>query len=187
MDRGQDELERFQNEITESLHRFLGQQVPEGVTLNQERTDSLLGALPAITEQELEKLGHKDSTCSICIQSFLAILAEEESASAMESPAFFSGELGVTRITKWIKTGKLTCPMCRKSLLEPGSEPEPQPWQGPDPGVEMHPIYDMFTIGGNADLERFLFGHASTGGQNPRRRSNSDGDNRRNDYSGMYS
>lgn len=190
--------------ITESLQRFLSQPTPEGVTSHQERTKTLLESLQAITEEDLVKLGHKDSTCSICIQPFLAILAEEESASVMESPALFSGELGVTRlnqpwqcghlfcrrdITKWIKTGKLTCPMCRKSLVEPGSEPEPEPWQDSDLGTEGHPVHDMFAIGGNADLERFLFGHTGTnsGQQDTRRRSNSESNNGRHDYSGMYS
>jgi len=94
---------------------------------NEERTNKLLETLPSITEKELEKLGHKgnivlsfhvisaisllkiDSVCSVCMQSFLAILAEEESASVMVSPAFFSGELGVTQLNQPWQCGHLFC------------------------------------------------------------------------------
>lgn len=94
---------------------------------NGERTNRLLETLPSITEKELEKLGHRgnivlsfheisaislfniDSVCSVCMQSFLAILAEEESASVMVSPAFFSGELGVTQLNQPWQCGHLFC------------------------------------------------------------------------------
>ena len=94
---------------------------------NEERTNKLLETLPSTTEKELEKLGHRgnivlsfhvisaisllniDSVCSVCMQSFLAILAEEESASVMVSPAFFSGELGVTQLNRPWQCGHLFC------------------------------------------------------------------------------
>jgi hypothetical protein len=43
------------------------------------------------------------------MQPFLAILAEEETASAMESPAFYSGELGVTRLSEPWQCGHIFC------------------------------------------------------------------------------
>lgn len=43
------------------------------------------------------------------MQPFLAILAEEETASVMESPAFYSGELGVTRLGQPWQCGHLFC------------------------------------------------------------------------------
>jgi hypothetical protein len=97
---------------------------------NQENIVTLLEALPSVSEKELEKFGHTgtpslssvashrrktplksllDSTCSICMQPFLAILAEEETASVMESPAFYSGELGVTRLSQPWQCGHIFC------------------------------------------------------------------------------
>ena len=64
-----------------------------------------------------------DGTCPICLTSLLAILAEEETAIAMDSPAHPIEELGVTRLAQ-------TCGhiFCRKELsvflaprLVPGS------------------------------------------------------------------
>ncbi|XP_006460067.1 hypothetical protein AGABI2DRAFT_191833 [Agaricus bisporus var. bisporus H97] len=179
----QDELERFHDIITESLQRFSSQELGQ----NQEHIVTLLEALPAVSEKELEKLGHTDSACSICMQPLLAILAEEETASAMESPAIYSGELGVTRlsqpwqcghifcrrdIVKWIKTGKQTCPMCRKSLAEPGDQSAP-PAQEPE--SESWPD-DLFS---NTSFHRLFSNSARTNAGND--------DDRRNEFSGMYS
>lgn len=195
MDERQSELERFHSLIAEPLHQFLSQAITGDAPPDRERTNRLLETLPSITERELEKLGHRDSACSICMQPFLAILAEEESASVMMSPAFFSEELGVTQlnqpwqcghlfckrdITKWIKTGKLTCPMCRKSFLEHGNEPQLQSWGESDPNAEIH----VFTTDGNGlvDLEHFLSAQESA-----QRRDNSGDDSIQHEYSGMYS
>lgn len=54
-----------------------------------------------------------DSVCPICLTSLHAILAEEETAIAMESPAHPIEELGVTRLSQ-------TCGhiFCRKELSE---------------------------------------------------------------------
>ena len=41
-----------------------------------------------------------DSVCPICLTSLHAILAEEETAIAMESPAHPIEELGVTRLSQ---------------------------------------------------------------------------------------
>ncbi|KAJ7228699.1 hypothetical protein GGX14DRAFT_346929, partial [Mycena pura] len=113
----------------------------------------LISSLPRLTEREVRELGHHgrycstplhrvayqllDSLCPICFTPFTAILAEEESAMAMDSPAYPVDELGVTKlaetwqcghlfcrkdISKWIRGGHGSCPMCRRSLLESGSD-----------------------------------------------------------------
>ncbi|KAI0661904.1 hypothetical protein C8Q70DRAFT_611786 [Cubamyces menziesii] len=105
-------------------------------------------ALPRLTESQLVALGQSgmlgkpcglvidlltrhghlailgiDSTCPICLTSLLALLAEEETAIAMDSPAHPIEELGVTRlaetcghifcrkdIREWLFQGNTTCP-----------------------------------------------------------------------------
>jgi hypothetical protein len=57
----------------------------------------------------IQSINPLESTCSICIQPFLAIIAEGESAKVMESPAFFSGDLGVTRLSQPWQCGHLFC------------------------------------------------------------------------------
>ncbi|KAF7433397.1 hypothetical protein PC9H_005347 [Pleurotus ostreatus] len=100
--------------------------------------------LPTLTESQIISLGHKggfprliDSVCGICLNTFLAILAEQEMAEAMDSPTYAVEELGVTRlsqewqcghlfcrkdITKWIQEGKKTCPTCRRRIAKPGTD-----------------------------------------------------------------
>jgi len=60
----------------------------------------LLENLPRLTEKELVSSGHRDSLCPICLTPYLALLAEEESALAMESPAHPVEELGVTKLSQ---------------------------------------------------------------------------------------
>lgn len=62
------------------------------------RTQELIASLPKISETELKDLGHSESVCPICLNTFLAILAEEETALVMDSPAHPVEELGVTRL-----------------------------------------------------------------------------------------
>ncbi|KAF9451683.1 hypothetical protein P691DRAFT_723419 [Macrolepiota fuliginosa MF-IS2] len=199
MNNEQDESQRLSEAFTESLQQFLSLSPAEQSGLNEERINALLETLSTISEKELEELGHKDSTCSICMQSFLAILAEGETASVMESPALYSGELGVTRlnqpwqcghlfcrrdITKWIKTGKPTCPMCRKSLIEPGSQPETQESTPQLPGHNQFALDvimgldHMFSDRTDAHFARAF---------DQRSRDDDGDDHSRNEYSGMYS
>lgn len=92
----------------------------------------LLENLPRLTEKELVSSGHRDSLCPICLTPYLALLAEEESALAMESPAHPVEELGVTKlsqswqcghlfcrrdISRWIQNGKDSCPICRRVMV----------------------------------------------------------------------
>jgi len=103
--------------------------------LAQQQIQTLLRNLPNLTEENLRHLGHQGSICPICFTPLLTILEEEERALAMESPAHPVEELGVTQlkdtchhifcrkdISKWVREGHDSCPMCRRSLTTtPGS------------------------------------------------------------------
>ncbi|KAH9977756.1 hypothetical protein BGW80DRAFT_1284056 [Lactifluus volemus] len=80
--------------------------------LTDEQIQSITETLPHLTESDLENLGHRDSSCTICMNTFLASLAEEEIAKVMESPAQPAELCGVTRLVD-------TCEhlFCRKDLL----------------------------------------------------------------------
>ncbi|KAI1789602.1 hypothetical protein LXA43DRAFT_1020357 [Ganoderma leucocontextum] len=109
--------------------------------------DSFAGELPKLTESDLASLGQSDSTCPICLTSLLAILAEEETALAMDSPAHPVEELGVTRLVRtcghifcrkdirgWLYQGNTTCPTCRTPFIAPppgGEERLPEGQQAP--------------------------------------------------------
>ncbi|EIN10924.1 hypothetical protein PUNSTDRAFT_43667 [Punctularia strigosozonata HHB-11173 SS5] len=54
--------------------------------------------LPAVNEAQLRRLEQLDSSCPICLIPFSAVIAEEETASAMESPAYADQDMGVTRL-----------------------------------------------------------------------------------------
>ncbi|KIY51632.1 hypothetical protein FISHEDRAFT_5476, partial [Fistulina hepatica ATCC 64428] len=94
---------------------------------------TLLDRLPRLTEAQIKALGDNDC-CPICLTSFLALLAEEEMALAMDSPAHSPVNLGVTRlnepwqcghvfcrkdISTWIRDGHDSCPLCRQPLVRP--------------------------------------------------------------------
>jgi len=110
-----------------------------GANLSPEQSRSLIDVLPRLTEGQIRDLGHHDSLCPICFTPFTALLAEEETALAMDSPAYPADELGVTKlaaswqcghlfcrrdISKWIRGGHGSCPMCRRALAE-SSNSEP--------------------------------------------------------------
>ncbi|KAM5535049.1 hypothetical protein V8D89_011277 [Ganoderma adspersum] len=99
--------------------------------------DTFAGELPKLTESDLASLGQSDSTCPICLTSLLAILAEEETALAMDSPAHPLEELGVTRLVRtcghvfcrkdirgWLYQGNTTCPTCRTPFIAPPPDSE---------------------------------------------------------------
>ncbi|KAI0648076.1 hypothetical protein C8Q79DRAFT_925079 [Trametes meyenii] len=96
------------------------------------RLDEFAASLPKLTEDDLVSLGQSDSTCPICLTSLLALLAEEEMAQAMDTPAHPVEELGVTRLTQtcghifcrkdirgWLYQGNKTCPTCRRPFITP--------------------------------------------------------------------
>ncbi|KAI0314806.1 hypothetical protein OF83DRAFT_1174430 [Amylostereum chailletii] len=67
--------------------------------------------LPRLTEEDLDELGHRESSCAICLNTHLASLAEEEMAHVMDYPSHPVENLGVTRLSQ-------TCGhiFCRKEL-----------------------------------------------------------------------
>ena len=61
------------------------------------KLQELADGLPRLTEQDLATAGEADSLCPICLTPFSAILAEEEMALAMDTPAHPVEQLAVTR------------------------------------------------------------------------------------------
>jgi hypothetical protein len=45
-----------------------------------------------------------DSSCPICLTPFSAVIAEEEMADAMSSPAYAAQDLGVTRLKNVVES-----------------------------------------------------------------------------------
>ncbi|EGN93080.1 hypothetical protein SERLA73DRAFT_79122 [Serpula lacrymans var. lacrymans S7.3] len=104
----------------------------------QQQTADLIKGLPQLTEEDLLKAGHQESLCPICFNPFLAIIAEEEMALAMDSPAHPPELLGVTKLSescghifcrrelsvefhafilKWINDAHDSCPTCRRPFI----------------------------------------------------------------------
>jgi len=98
-----------------------------------ERCVELLADLRSLDDADLAALGKQTESCPVCRVPFAAIVAEEEHAQALNTPAHPSESLGVTKlskpwqcghifcrkdITKWIRDGNDSCPLCRKSLLD---------------------------------------------------------------------
>jgi bacterioferritin-associated ferredoxin len=79
--------------------------------LTDDEIEAIIEKLPRLTEADLERCGHHDSSCPICLNTFLASIAEEEMAYVMDSPAQPVEDLGVTRLAD-------TCEhvFCRKEL-----------------------------------------------------------------------
>lgn len=99
-----------------------------------DRCIRLLADLRSLSDADLASLGKRDESCPICHVPLVALIAEEEHALAMDSPAHPTENLGVTKlskswqcghlfcrkdITKWIRDGNDSCPLCRQSLLDP--------------------------------------------------------------------
>ncbi|KAH7930090.1 hypothetical protein BV22DRAFT_1116461 [Leucogyrophana mollusca] len=128
------------NEIISQLLR-----PPPENRLTHQQIQDLTRGLPHVTESDLTTAGHHDSVCPICFNTFLSILAEEEMALAMDSPAHPVEELGVTKlhktcghlfcrrdITKWMRDGNESCPSCRTPFITAsgpgdGAAAEPRP------------------------------------------------------------
>lgn len=102
-------------------------------SLSADQIDELIKGLPHINEKQLADLGEKENSCPICFTPYLSLIAEEEMAWAMESPAHPADTIGVTKlsqpwqcghmfckrdITKWILDGHDSCPLCRHVLVE---------------------------------------------------------------------
>ncbi|KAH9854665.1 hypothetical protein C2E23DRAFT_817446 [Lenzites betulinus] len=177
------------------------------------RLDAFASSLPKVTERELITLGHSDSTCPICLTSLLALLAEEEMALAMDSPAHPVEELGVTKLAQtcghifcrkdihgWLYQGNTTCPTCRRPFITPAHEEAGT--RGDDsPAVQMA-LYDDLISAALAAPSQFdenhpLFGNlpglmrgAQQDAERPaddQREAHFDYDDDRSAFSGMYS
>ncbi|KAG7449322.1 uncharacterized protein BT62DRAFT_677601 [Guyanagaster necrorhizus] len=137
----------FRERIREAILRRLEALSSEGHQLSQSQIQDLVYNLPRLTEKQVTDLGHKDSMCPICLTPFSTLLAEEEMAIAMDSPALPIEELGVARlsqewqcghlfcrrdITRWIQDSHDSCPMCRQALMRRSEgESPPPPFPGP--------------------------------------------------------
>jgi len=100
-------------------------------SLTDDQIKDIVERLPRLTEADLESLGQRDSSCSICLNTFLACVAQEEMAYVMDSPARPVEDLGVTRLADtcghifcrkdllaWIRDRNTTCPICRARLIK---------------------------------------------------------------------
>lgn len=166
-----------------------------------------MDTLPVVNEAELDKLGHKDSTCPICFLPLLAVLAEEEMALAMDSPAHASSHLGVTRlektcghifcrkdISKWILQHRNSCPLCRTPFVPPSQDSSNQTANSEEPNTnnleELEDLLSGFAEAwlrpGNDETSqvfRQLGLPVPQGSQDHRTRGEED----RSEFSGMYS
>lgn len=166
--------------------------------LSHKRIQELITSLPKISETELKDLGHSESVCPICFNTFLAILAEEEMALVMDSPAHPVEELGVTRlyetcghmfcrrdITKWIRDGHESCPTCRRAFLTNaanGDQRETEESSLPDDFTEWIVESSMVTReSGDVGLLPILGVPSMAMGGHPQQRESRD------ELSGMYS
>ncbi|KAH7887784.1 hypothetical protein F5I97DRAFT_893392 [Phlebopus sp. FC_14] len=97
---------------------------------SHQQMQKFFGDLPRLTEADLTASGDVDGVCPICFNTLLAILAKEEMALAMDTPAHAVEELGVTRlhrtcghlfcrkdIIKWVMEGHVSCPSCRRPFI----------------------------------------------------------------------
>ncbi|KAJ7179149.1 hypothetical protein C8R46DRAFT_1211749 [Mycena filopes] len=82
---------------------------PGANQLSPEQRSLIISHLPRLSEDQIRGLGHHDSLCPICFTPFIAILAEEETALAMDSPAYPADELGVTKLGETWQCGHLFC------------------------------------------------------------------------------
>ncbi|KAJ8086565.1 hypothetical protein PM082_005388 [Marasmius tenuissimus] len=106
-------LQEFNSpELREQLRDLVLEQLGSNVgsgQLSLSQKEDLIASLPRLVEKEVISLGHEDSVCPICFTSLLAILAEEEVAVAMDSPAHPVEELGVTRLSQSWQCGHIFC------------------------------------------------------------------------------
>ncbi|KAJ7700044.1 hypothetical protein B0H17DRAFT_1048345 [Mycena rosella] len=129
-------LEMLRERISQIVSETIARGEEPANELSPYQSRQLISGLPRLTERQVSDLGHDDSLCPICFTPFTAILAEEETALAMDSPAYPVDELGVTKlgetwqcghlfcrrdISRWIHGGHGSCPTCRRALAESNS------------------------------------------------------------------
>jgi len=121
----------FGRDLAISLQGNAEEEGNNTISLTDEQIESITEKLPRLTEADLERLGQRDASCPICMNTFLAALAEEEIAYAMDSPAQPLEERGVTRLAEtcghafcrkdlltWIRDRNSACPLCRARLIK---------------------------------------------------------------------
>ncbi|KAA1466456.1 hypothetical protein DENSPDRAFT_34612 [Dentipellis sp. KUC8613] len=103
---------RNTNQMMRDMVTVMQRRHGEGDRLTSPQIQRLIDELPRLTEEDLEANGQYDGSCPICMNTYLAALAEEEMSQVMDSPAHPVENLGVTRLAK-------TCGhiFCRKDLL----------------------------------------------------------------------
>ncbi|KAL4075889.1 hypothetical protein J3A83DRAFT_4370112 [Scleroderma citrinum] len=169
--------------------------------LSHQQMQILFDGLPAITEADLTEDHKLDAVCPICYNTLVAILAEEETAKAMDSPTHPIEEMGVTKlqktcghlfcrkdIMKWISEGHDSCPSCRRPLLTDAERRENEP--RPPAGDRFRPWRGLELATRSRLPNRPLNFSAALGvgpdGIGSQDRSN-EGQNERYEFSGMYS
>lgn len=178
--------------MADTIDLNLAEEIDTLVSLFRLRTSSrrfserqmqlLFRDLPRLTERDLiEDHQQHDAVCPVCFNTFLAILAEEEHARAMDSPAHPVETLGVTRlnrtcghlfcrkdIMRWVSDGHDSCPSCRRPLLTEADRRESVDGWPRDP-IYAPPVHPTAALS------------SRTGG------SGSDRENQRHGFSSMYS
>ncbi|KAF8915914.1 hypothetical protein CPB85DRAFT_1292391 [Mucidula mucida] len=91
----------FRDDLREAILQRLDALVPGNSNhLTSTQIQDLVDSLPRLTEKQVIELGQKDAICPICLTPLMALLAEEEMAIAMDSPAHPIEELGVARLAQ---------------------------------------------------------------------------------------
>ncbi|KAJ6614282.1 hypothetical protein B0H10DRAFT_2436038 [Mycena sp. CBHHK59/15] len=102
-------LEALRERVSQIVSEAFARGEEPANQLSSEQSRKLISVLPRLTEEQVLALGHQDSLCSICYTPFVAVLAEEETALAMDSPAYPAEDLGVTRLAETWQCGHLFC------------------------------------------------------------------------------
>jgi hypothetical protein len=178
-------MEVMEPELQEAVRHLIS----ELRTSAQQQCQELVGNLPRLQEADVISLGHQDSVCPICFTPVLALLAEEETALVMDSPAHPQEELGVTRlaqpwqcghlfcrrdISQWIRGGHDSCPTCRRPLVAPNAHSDSARANEPDDSEDTWALFEELTV-------------LHTPGSSIANNIASDPDDGNRDYVGMYS
>uniref|UniRef100_A0A8H7Y1X7 RING-type domain-containing protein n=1 Tax=Psilocybe cubensis TaxID=181762 RepID=A0A8H7Y1X7_PSICU len=95
--------------LTEPRLVELGEKGKRPLTNPKSLHDANLTSFYPYTAPHLHCTPATDSSCPICMTPYLAILAEEETAHAMDSPAHPVEELGVTKLDRPWQCGHIFC------------------------------------------------------------------------------
>ncbi|EMD39963.1 hypothetical protein CERSUDRAFT_112198 [Gelatoporia subvermispora B] len=148
-----------------SFHRDIDRLMNAEADRVDAQLESFSNELPRLKESEIIELGHGDSPCPICLTQFLALVAEEETAMAMDSPAHPVEELGVTRLVQtcghifcrkdirnWMREGRSTCPTCRRPFIA-GVEARPTDDSRTIASIQLRPVAWPIRSAADMDLE----------------------------------